>query len=97
MKGVLIWTVMFGLLSAYTVGVITHYESEYVATAHASPREEVEERKASVFQRLIERLTFRQEAAERECEEKDWPKNVAPCKKASIFSRLILIFTGHVS
>jgi hypothetical protein len=98
MKKILLWMFVFSTLTAYSWNLLAHYDESSIAEAHASFRySTVEERKQSAFERVVERLTIRRDDALEQCDTASDHKSVAQCVRSSIFSRLILLFSAHVS
>jgi hypothetical protein len=97
-KKIVMWVLMFFLLTVYTLQLSMHYDDNALNTVHAaSPRDIVDEEKQVLFARVIDRLTIRKEQAENQCNTNSGAGRVADCETASIFARLILILSSHVS
>jgi hypothetical protein len=97
-KKVIIWVVIFSLLTVYSLQLLMHYNDSTPQTVYAaSPRDIVEEQERTLFARIIDRLSLRKEHAEEQCHTNTGANSEAHCTTASIFARLILMLSSHVS
>jgi hypothetical protein len=97
-KKVIIWLVIFSLLTVYSLQLLKHDNDSTPHTVYAaSPRDRVDEQRQTLFARIIDRLSLRKEHAEEQCNTGSGVSSEAHCTTASIFARLILLLSSHVS
>jgi hypothetical protein len=97
-KKFIMWIVIFSVLTVYSLQLLRHYNDNSSHNVYAaSPRDIVEEQKRTLFARVIDQLTLRKEHEEDQCNTGRDVSSEAHCTTASIFARLILMLSSHVS
>jgi hypothetical protein len=97
-KKVFIWMFIFSLLSVYSLQLLKHYTEDTLQAAHAaSPQALIDAQQQTIVKRVIDRLSLRKQQEEDQCSTASWPMGEIHCQSASIYARLILLFSFHVS
>jgi hypothetical protein len=97
-KNIIVWGIIFAVLTAYSWQLILHINDSTSYTVYAaSPRDIVGEQERTLFARVIDRLTLRKERAEDQCNTSSGASAAAHCMSVSIFARFILLLSSHVS
>ena len=92
---IIIWSIVFGLLAAYSWQVLYHFDQSDIAEAHAA--QQTEGANQGIMQAIINRLNLRYDDAEERCASLPEDESVSYCARKGIFTRMIIALGGHVS
>jgi hypothetical protein len=97
-KKVFIWMFIFSLLTVYSLQLLKHYNEDTLQPAHAaSPHDIIDAQQKTIFKRVIDQFSLRKQQEEAQCSTENWPRGEIHCQSASIYARLILLLSLHVS